>query len=412
MLADYQPLFKNKNFLYLWISQLLSQITINMVNFLFLIRLFQQTGSSIATSLLWIAYGLPAILVGPFAAAYTDISDKRKHLILSNFFQSMTLILFSFVQIKSVFLLYAVAFTYSLINQFYVPSEQATLPEVVGRNQLSHANSLFFLTQQGALIVGLSLTGPLSNFLGFERTLYLSGILLFMAFLSVLFLPKMKRKPFDYKFEKLFYVFFEKMSEGYKTIFDNKLVLAPFLLLLFIQIMLAIIAVTAPIIAKDIFGIPITLAGLLLVIPTSLGALIGAIYIPKKLKAGVRKLKIIKSSLFALVLGFLSLVFVIPGLFILYRLILGSFILVGMGFAFVGILIPSQTFLQEKTPEDFRGRVFGNYWFAVTIATLIPVLLSGTIAEIFGIKILLLIMSWGLAMIIIYLKNQSFTRLE
>jgi MFS-type transporter involved in bile tolerance (Atg22 family) len=57
--------------------------------------------------------------------------------------------------------------------------------------------------------------------------------------------------------------------------------------------------------------------------------------------------------------------------------------------SFIGVLIPSQTLLQEKTPHDLRGRVFGNFWFLVTAASVFPVILSGTITEIFGSKILM-----------------------
>ncbi|MEK7111745.1 MAG: hypothetical protein AAB875_00295, partial [Patescibacteria group bacterium] len=61
-------------------------------------------------------------------------------------------------------------------------------------------------------------------------------------------------------------------------------------------------------------------------------------------------------------------------------------------FSLVGILIPAQTFLQEATPGGMRGRVFGNFWFLVTIATIVPVIFSGTITELLGIRSLFLIL--------------------
>ena len=62
---------------------------------------------------------------------------------------------------------------------------------------------------------------------------------------------------------------------------------------------------------------------------------------------------------------------------------------------FVGINIPTLTYLQEVTPEWLRGRVFGNLWFLVTIVTIFPVIFSGVITEIFGIRSLLAIMAIG-----------------
>src|SRR3990167_11120551 len=66
------------------------------------------------------------------------------------------------------------------------------------------------------------------------------------------------------------------------------------------------------------------------------------------------------------------------------------FFLFSGGFGFIGILIPAQTMLQEKTPGGVRGRVFGNFWFMVTVATIFPVIFSGTIAEIFGVEFMML----------------------
>jgi MFS family permease len=73
--------------------------------------------------------------------------------------------------------------------------------------------------------------------------------------------------------------------------------------------------------------------------------------------------------------------------------------------SFIGIIIPSQTFLQEATPGGLRGRVFGNFWFLVTVATILPIIFSGAIVEIFGIRFLcLLLTSFGLIALIVSKK--------
>ena len=77
-MKGFQEIISQKNFLYLWASQILSQLTINIMNFLLLIRLFEATGSSVATSFLWVAYALPAIFIGPFASASIDMLERRK----------------------------------------------------------------------------------------------------------------------------------------------------------------------------------------------------------------------------------------------------------------------------------------------------------------------------------------------
>src|SRR3990170_5908890 len=150
-MGEFKPLVKNSKFVYVWLSQILSQLIISIMNFLLLIRLFAVTGSPIATSLLWVAYALPAILIGPFAAASVDLVDKRKVLMITNLLQSGTIFGYALIHETKFFLLYGVAFTYSLLNQFYVPAEAASIPSVVPKKHLPFANGLFFGTTEGKI---------------------------------------------------------------------------------------------------------------------------------------------------------------------------------------------------------------------------------------------------------------------
>jgi hypothetical protein len=45
--------------------------------------------------------------------------------------------------------------------------------------------------------------------------------------------------------------------------------------------------------------------------------------------------------------------------------------------------------LQEKIPGGLMGRVFGNYFFLAMIVTIFPVIFSGAITELFGIKLMI-----------------------
>ena len=73
----------------------------------------------------------------------------------------------------------------------------------------------------------------------------------------------------------------------------------------------------------------------------------------------------------------------------------------------VGIAIPSQTYLQEATPGGLRGRVFGNFWFVSTVSSMIPVILSGTATEFFGIRFLVFMLFTVSAAIYYYSKKSG-----
>jgi MFS family permease len=394
MLTNFRPVLKNKNFLYLWTSQILSQLTINIMNFVLLIRLFEQTGSTIAISLLWVTYSLPAILIGPIASATVDMIDRRKMLMVTNFFQSLTILFFALSHRFSSFIVYQVVFIYSLLNQFYVPAESATLPSVLPRKNLTQGNSLFFITMQGALIFGYAVAGPLKNYLGFDETLYLGSFLVFLAFLSVYYLPPLKTKhKIIFDFEEGIKNFFSRISEGYNFIKGKPAIYIPLGLLLSFQTALAVVVVTIPVLAFQILKTNLNLAGIYLVVPAAIGALLGAAYLPRLIAKGWRKKKVIENSLLSLTAIMLVFVFVIPYLSYFARTIMGFVAIIVAGLSFIGVIIPAQTFLQESTPAALRGRVFGNFWFLTTAVSVIPVVFSGTIIELLGVKFMLFILA-------------------
>lgn len=387
-------MIKNKNFTYLWISQILSQVTVNMMNFLLLTKLFDTTKSSIATSLLWVTYALPSVFIGPIGAASVDLISRRKTLMITNLLQAFTVFGYFFFHNKSIFLLYFVVLTYSFLNQFYVPAESASLPSVVGKKNLSSANSLFFITQQAALLAGFGFGGIIERLITFDGALILCAIFLFIAFVSVSFLPEIPLKTkVPSQFDKIFKTFIKSIGEGYSFIKSNKSVMFPLLLLLIQQIYLAIITANLPVIGSQILKVGLNYSGLFVVVPAGIGAFLGSFYVPREIKKKVRKKVIIERGSLIAGISVLILSIGVSYIPVVYRLI-SSFVLVTMvGFGYVLSSIPTLTFLQEVTPVEIRGRVFGNMWFLVTILTIFPVLLSGFLTEFLGVRVILFLMS-------------------
>lgn len=407
-MKEFKLIILKKNFTYLWVSQILSQLTINIMNFLLLARLFSVTGSTIATSLLWVSYALPSIFFGPIGAASVDLISRRKTLMITNLFQSLTIFLFILSHQSSIFMLYFVVILYSFFNQFYVPAESALLPSVVSKSLLAFANSLFFITQQASLILGFGMAGILLSLIGFNNSLVLCSIMLFIAFVATAFLPEIKnKKAVPESLDKLLVTFFKSIYEGYSFIKMQKKILFPLILLIGMQISLAIIIVNLPLIATEILRMPVNYAGVLVVVPAGIGALLGSILVPKKLKLNWRKKSVIETSAGILSFGIFMSVFIVQFLPIILRIIFEPIFVTLVGFGFIGMTIPTLTYLQESTPEWLRGRVFGNLWFLVTIATVFPVMFSGFITEIFGVRTLLLILMLGVIYVFYYSKRNG-----
>jgi MFS family permease len=413
MIGEFALIFKTRKFMYLWISQMLSQVTVNIMNFLLLARLYTATHSSIATSLLWVSYSLPALIIGPIGAASVDLFSRRKMLMITNLLQAITVFVYIFINQQSIFILYAIVLAYSALNQFYGPAEAAALPSTVDKSMLARANSLFFMTTQASLILGFGFAGILQKVIGFNGTVILCALFLFIAFISVSFLQEIKpRVHLPGEFEKVLKTFFDSIVEGYEFISKNKAVLFPLLILLGIQAVLAILVVSLPVIALQILNISVNLSGVSIVVPAGIGALLGSIYVPRLIKRGWRRKVLIEIGLGIITFSLLTLALGIPFLSLGLRVSVTPILIVMTGFAFVGIDIPALTFLQESTPEWFRGRVFGNLWFMTTLITIFPVLFSGTITEIFGVRALFVLMAIGTFTVFIYSAKRGQDLIE
>jgi hypothetical protein len=72
------------------------------------------------------------------------------------------------------------------------------------------------------------------------------------------------------------------------------------------------------------------------------------------------------------------------------------------------VAIPSQTQLQEDLPEDVRGRVFGVLNMLVSVASFLPILIVGPIADLVGTTAVMVIVA-GFVVIVgvlsIYLRG-------
>lgn len=402
MISDFTTTIKKGSFKYLWISQLLSQLTIQLMNFLLLVRIFEETRSTIATSMIWIAYALPAIIVGPFASAFVDISDRRKVLMVSNILQSLTILVYALAFEKSVYLSFGVVLFYSLFNQFYVPAESASLPALVKKQRLPQANGIFLLTQQFTILVGFGAAGILNSLLGYRLIFLLAATFLFLAFISVSFLPKSEAADGETKFSGKLSGFFNNIMEGYNYIRIHKNIFLPVLMMIGLQVAVTIITTSLPIIAVEILASPANAVGILVVVPALAGAIVGTVGVSRLLKGGRRKKWLLESSLFVLGLAVVSVGVVIPLIPLKFRELVAIIAFFLTGYSFVGILIPIQTYLQEVTPDEFRGRLFGNMWFMSTVATVFPVIFSATLSEVFGVKPILVILGLSILGVFFY----------
>lgn len=406
--VTFSSVISNPGFLNLWINQILVQLSYNALNFALIIWVFKLTDSNIAVSALLFAIYLPAVILGLFSGVLVDIIDRKKIIMMINLFLSLSF--FSLIFLRGSFpSIWVVTFFINALGQFYAPAEASAIPLIVKKDQLLVANSLFSATLYSTFLIGFALAGPLIGHLGINRVFELGGILLIIAFLLSLIFPSIKPKP-DNESKKLIAALTKKkysdiwriatfeIAETIRLIKGKLPVLTSIGILAGVQMVVAILAVLVPGFLEKSLQIKATDASYVLIIPLGLGIATGGIVLARFGSSFIRRKIVAKGILLGGVLFFLVGVAPLISPAISYFrhprpvpffyqpplskvLMVGSFLL---GIAMVSIMVPSQTVLQENTPKEDRGKVFSVLGVAMSGLALIPVLLSGILADIFG----------------------------
>lgn len=404
----FTSVISNKGFLNLWVNQILVQLSFNALNFALLVWVFKLTDSIFAVSALFFSMYLPAVIFGLFSGVLVDVIDRKKIIMLIDFF--LALLFFSLIFFHNSFpAILLITFLVNALGQFYAPAEASAIPIVVKKNELLTANSIFTATLYSCFLLGFGLSGPLINHLGIDFVFGLGGIFLLIAFLLSLFFPSIKSTP-DVQGRKLiaalsrrefmdiWQIGITEIAETMRLIKGKLPVLSSMLILAGVQMGISMMAVLVPGFLEKSLQIKATDASYVLIIPLGLGIVTGGLILGRFGSRLIKRKLVAKGILFT---GLLSFVVGIAPLIspaiqyfrhakpvpFFYQPPLATILFVGsflIGIALISILIPSQTVLQENTPEKDRGKVFSTLGVVMAGLSLIPVLLIGLLADLFG----------------------------
>lgn len=395
--SGFTTLLKNRNFLKLWGVQSTSLVCAYMLVFILMGRIYQATSSTMAVGLLWGFYILPSVVLGLFIGVFLDYFSKKDVLVFSNLFQALIVLFFLGIGQK-VWPIYTLVLLYSLCDEFFNPAVGVLLPSFVRKRELPAANSFFLFTTQGSLVLGSLIGGLILKF--FNKTWFpfiLASIFLFFATLLANFLKR--DKPAPQKLEASITGFGGDLVEGYSFIKNEPKVLFPVVLLTGLQIILGMSLILLPTISSSILKIEFADSPLILIIPAILGAILGSFMVERALRKYLKRVLIINGLFFLgitiLILGFVPPLMRFPG-------IAGFFLALLAGISFVLMLIPLQVLVQENTPFDIRGRVFGTLNTLIALAAVIPVLTTVTLVDVVGVRLILTVGGLGLITLALY----------
>ncbi len=394
----------NRSFRQLWIGQIASQLSSNMLIFLLALLIYRATGSNVAVSGLFLAYGLPSLLFGVMAGTIVDRLDRRAVLVAAHALRAALIVAVAFSggRISAMYLL---MFVYALINQLTTPSEVPLIPQFVPKDRLVSANSLFSFTFYGSMAVGLVAAGPALRFLGKDGSYILLFVLYLVATVSVLGIPpqgegvKSLARIFHYDLLYIMKRFLANMQMGIHYVAKSQMLWEAVMMLTGTQIMLVLLGTLGPGFADTVLRIDVRDASLLIVGPTILGILCGALWVGNRgFRYSPTRLMNIGVLSAGSILITTSLVFAATNAFwftkvprpLVLTVALGLFFLLGIANSLLDV--PSNTILQREAEGDMRGRVYGILSASVGGAGILPVVVSGMLADVIGVGQVILIL--------------------
>jgi MFS family permease len=394
--SDSQSVLRNPNFLSLWSGQVFSQIADKI--FLVLViaivsTQFQHKDETISgwVSAVMVSFTIPAILFGSIAGVYVDRWNKKTVLVSTNILRGLLVLSIPLLlwTTKNTLLpwgapagfwgLLCITFLVSTFTQFFTPAEQSAITLVVEKPRLLAANSLYTTTIMAALILGFALGEPLLEISDHLWHNVGQEILVGGSYLAagiILLLLKTGETKEDLHRDS-FHVW-NDIKEGLQYLNHQKTSLSALIQLICTFSIIAALTVLAVRLAEVMPEIKSEQFGFLLAV-ASLGMAIGAGIVAKLGNHCRRQTLSLIGSLGMTI--FLSMLAVFSD-----RFWLGLIAIAGTGI-FAGLcVIPMQTVIQEETPEDMRGKVFGLQNNAVNIALSLPLSVAGIAESYFGLQ--------------------------
>jgi predicted MFS family arabinose efflux permease len=201
--VTYQTLLRsNRDFRWLWIGQVVSEIGDWLNNIAVLAITIQAAGAGregLAISLYAVARHLPLFTFGPLAGVIVDRRDRRRVMIAADVARALLAV--GFLLARPPFTLpviYLVGAGLFSISAFFNAAKRASIPNLVnGPDQLLTANSLSASTTAATIAVGSALGGIAATLLGknFVFILNAATFLISAIMISLISGPTRRRDP-------------------------------------------------------------------------------------------------------------------------------------------------------------------------------------------------------------------------
>ena len=360
----------------LWLAQIISVFGDFLAIFAVLSYVsFNLHASASEVTGISVSFMIPFALVGPIAGVFVDRWNVKRTMIASDLIRFV--LAMGLVFAGSILQVYGILFLLSAVSAFFMPAQTVTLRTIVPREGLLAANALVQQAFQIMRIFSPALAGAMVGWFGASSCYYVdAATYIFSA--SIIATLVINRSP----------VIPSKDSHPIRSILNDLMVGVRFIFT-HATISFVILAMAAGMFAISCFGplIAVYVRDELRAGPVAFGiinALIGVGMIAGTMLMNRFAQEWSKTHL--ALWGLLTMGAFVVVLAAFKTIAAASISMFGVGIGVVFVFVSSQTLMQGLTPMELIGRVSSSVMSVLSIAQLVGLVFSGSLAQVLGIR--------------------------
>ncbi|MCC7366510.1 MAG: MFS transporter [Dehalococcoidia bacterium] len=394
-------------------TRFFSRIAQNALNFALVLLITQETDRVFLSSLLVLALVVPSTVAGIVAGTAADVLPKRPLVLLGDLARAAVCVWFIRGSGDAA-TYYLVAIALSTFGQFATNAEGAIMPSIVEKPDLARANALNQAIGGAAQVIGLGVLTPvmLRVFDNPDALFLVCAALFSVAGVQALFIGRIKhpaRAEVGGEPQGHWWL------AGWRALRGDHLVFHAAVELTLISTALIILGGLIPSYISDVLDMPVDIGALLLT-PAAVGVVLGLRV------AGFLAHRVPHAALSSL--GFTGFVVSLAlvtfanqeaeflggygAFWWLDSVSVGSFdggallaliLVFPLGFAFAVVSVAGQTVLNDRIPLHLQGRAGSTQAAMAAVASSLPVLAAGALADLVGVIWVMALLSAGIGVV-------------
>jgi len=151
---------------------------LNIVS-LFVVVGVRWHGTALDISLIVLCMSVPMVIIGPFTGLVADRIERKTIMITSNAISGLLVLILT--RVDALWQVYSTVVLLAIVTSFFNPAESGKIKELTPHNRMNQVLSIQSLLNNGAKILGPSLSGVIVAGFGSEAAFYIDSTTFFVA---------------------------------------------------------------------------------------------------------------------------------------------------------------------------------------------------------------------------------------